>query len=109
RLSDSNEVEARNKARSLAEQTQGKPLYYYWNPVSTPSPYYGKQVVSYRFNYYLSIHRDEVIPILSEKIRGPYFISQRWNADKEKDIEILDEFQPAGHDSPLLLFIFTNQ
>ncbi len=105
RLSDSNEVEGRELAYSIAEKTADNELYLWWIPGREPSGYYRKEFTSYRFHYYMSVKRDEIIPVISEKHPDAYYISPEWGFKKSQMNE-LDRFQPPSHSSPLILFKF---
>jgi len=101
----SDESEGREIAAEIINQAQGEELYFWWNPEVDPSPYYGKQVASYRFTYYLSTNSDRIIPITSERKRNTLFISQGW-AVKKENVNIIREFLSPGNETPLVLFTF---
>ena len=101
----SDESAGRELASEIVKQAQGKELYFWWNPEVDPSPYYGRQVASYRFTYYLSTARDSIISITSERKKNTLFISQGW-AVKKENVNIIREFESPGSETPLVLFTF---
>ena len=102
----SDEAKARELAADIVAQTENEELYFWWNPELPAEGYYGRQVASYRFNYYLNINRQGVIPVVTEEKKGAYMISQKWSLNKRQDITVFREFKPPGHNSPLVLFRF---
>jgi len=107
RVYESKGVESRDLAYSIAGQTSGEELYYWWDPDKEATGYYGRRLTSYRFSYYLSIARDEIIKTTTEKKEDTWYITPAWNIDREK-IEIGREFLPIGSESSVLLFKFRN-
>ncbi len=105
RVNESKAVEGKQTAIRIAEETSDEPLYFWWNPKREADGYYGKRLTTYWFMYYLSATRDEIIYTTSDRIKDAYYITPGWNVEGE-NIEILEEFQPAGHESSLLLFRF---
>jgi 4-amino-4-deoxy-L-arabinose transferase-like glycosyltransferase len=107
RVYESKGVESRDLAYSIAGQTSGEELYYWWDPDKEATGYYGRRLTSYRFSYYLSIARDEIVKTITEREEGAWFITPAWNINRD-EIEVRLEFQPVGNESPVLLFQFKN-
>jgi 4-amino-4-deoxy-L-arabinose transferase-like glycosyltransferase len=107
RVHQSEGVASKNLAFSIAEKTSGEELYFWWDPEKEATGYYGKRLTSYRFSYYLSIARDEIVRTITERKEGAWYITPAWNVDRN-EIEVQQEFQPVGSESPVLLFKFRN-
>jgi 4-amino-4-deoxy-L-arabinose transferase-like glycosyltransferase len=107
RAHESKGGESKDLAFSIAGQTSGEELFYWWDPDKEATGYYGRRLTSYRFSYYLSIARDEIIKTTTEKKENAWYITPEWNIDREK-IDIAREFLPIGSESPVLLFKFRN-
>jgi hypothetical protein len=107
RVHESEGVVSKNLAFSIAEQTSGEELYFWWDPDMEVTSYYGRRLTSYRFSYYLSIARDEIVRTVTEKKEGAWYITPVWNIDRN-EIEVRQEFLPVGSESPVLLFKFRN-
>lgn len=105
RMFESEAVKGKEMTIAIAEKSAGSPLYFWWHPDRDPNGYYGKRLTTYWLIYYLSITRDEIIYTISEKPKDAFFISPLWMVKKE-NIEIIEQFQPTGHESPLVLFQF---
>ncbi|HPE58147.1 MAG TPA: glycosyltransferase family 39 protein [Bacteroidales bacterium] len=105
RMYESDAVKGKETTIAIAEKSMGSPLYFWWNPEREVTSYYGKRLTTYWLLYYLSITRDEIIYTISERKPDAYYISPLWMV-KNENVEIIEEFQPTGHESPLVLFRF---
>jgi 4-amino-4-deoxy-L-arabinose transferase-like glycosyltransferase len=105
RVSESGAAEGKKTAITIAKETSDAPLFFWWNPKQTADGYYGKRLTTYWFMYYLSSTRDEIIYTTSDRRKDAYYITPGWNVEGE-NIKIIKEFQPAGHESTLILFRF---
>ncbi|MCB0804542.1 MAG: glycosyltransferase family 39 protein [Bacteroidales bacterium] len=105
RHSGSDESNAKKLAEEIVKKTKDSDLCFWWNPELEATGYYGRQITTYRFNYYLNIKKEEVVQITSDRDKDTYYISQYW-AVKDENINELMRFQPPGHNSPLVLYKF---
>lgn len=107
RVQQSEGTVSKNLAFSIAERTSGEEIYFWWDPDMEVTSYYGRRLTSYRFSYYLSIARDEIVRTVTEKKEGAWFITPAWNVDRN-EVDVQQEFLPVGSESPVLLFKFRN-
>lgn len=83
RQQNSKEVILKNDTYKLAEQTKGESINCYWNPEFEINPYYNRNPLIIMNQFYLSVAKDEIITITSEKKPGQLYLS------KQKQIENL--------------------
>lgn len=103
RVANSEEIDGKEMAKFLADESAGETLEFWHNPEVDPDPYYGYRVSSYRFNYYLVLNRKEVVNVtLSGDTTGLYIGKKGllWG----EEFEILQTFRPPGSPSDLVLF-----
>lgn len=106
RQDNSREVLAKESAYQLADLTKGKPLYSYWNPEFTPTFYYMKNFLAFRYHYHLSAARDEIVYNISREIPGALYISHEKHISNDSVTIIGHVVQHIDNTSPLPLFTF---
>lgn len=100
------EVDMKASAIALAEKTRGTPLYCYFSPDIEPHYYYHRNLISFRYHYFLSAARDEIVRNTSQKIPGAIYFSFPEHIEGES-VEILGEVvQHIQYTRPLPLFRF---
>jgi hypothetical protein len=100
------EIPAENLAIKVAERTDGKPLVSYWNPDFKPDIYYRKSFLLFRYHFYLSRARNEIVYISSEKKPGViYFAFEEHIADEPVNV-IGSVLQNIENTKPCVLFTF---
>jgi 4-amino-4-deoxy-L-arabinose transferase-like glycosyltransferase len=87
-------VATKKLAAELAEETAGRPLYVYWNPMFKPDPYFSYRYNNEIFTYYLSTARNNVITMSMEKIPGALFLAQKDHL-KNADYILVKKIDPA--------------
>jgi 4-amino-4-deoxy-L-arabinose transferase-like glycosyltransferase len=107
RLSNSKEMDSKRQAFALIEKIKDNELYFYWNPAYPDTGYYGRVETSYRYLYHLVQARNKMITISTERDLEVFYIAPKYTL-KIKEINIIEEFTPAGHESPVVLFKFKN-
>jgi 4-amino-4-deoxy-L-arabinose transferase-like glycosyltransferase len=106
RLVNSQEIESKEMARDLIKRTNAKTTGIWWNKDFKPNPYYGYRITSYRFNYYLFLFKDEVLPITQERETDRLYISPVPFVEGE-NVERYHRCYPPGQGgSELVLFRF---
>jgi len=87
-------VATKKLAAELALETEGRPLYVYWNPEYKPDPYFHYRYNNEIFTYYLSTARGKVITVSTEKIPGALFLAQKEHI-KNADYLLVKKIEPA--------------
>jgi len=101
------EVVSIREAKTLAEETSGRQLFSYWNPDFEPDHYYQKRILLTRFNYHLSIARDEILYVNSEKIPGALYMAlEKHIVDQNDYIQhgVVDQVVDGAQLLPLIEF-----
>lgn len=107
RQMDSKEVQGKANAIALAEMTKGHDLYSYWNPAKEPHFYYLKNLITFRYHYYLSTARNEMVVSTSEKIPGAIYFSNPQHIGKQPIDTVGTLTQYVDGTRPLVVFRFT--
>lgn len=100
------EIPAENLAIEIAEQTAGKPLVSYWNPEFEPFYYYRKSFLLFRYHFYLSRARDEIVSISSEKKPDVIYFAFEEHIKDEPVNVIGSVVQNIEKTKPCVLFTF---
>jgi hypothetical protein len=100
------EIPAENLAIEVAEQTAGQPLVSYWNPEFEPFDYYRKSYLLFRYHFYLSRARDEIVYISSEKQPGVIYFAFEEHIKGEPVNIIGSVVQNIEKTKPCVLFTF---
>ncbi len=87
-------VATKKLASELAELTEGRELYVYWNPSFKPDPYFQYRYNNEIFTYYLSTARGKMTPVKMEKIPGALYLAQWEHIDKQK-FKVIKKIEPA--------------
>jgi 4-amino-4-deoxy-L-arabinose transferase-like glycosyltransferase len=87
-------VATKKLAADLAEETAGRKLYVYWNPVFKPDPYFQYRYNNEIFTYYLSTARGEITQVSTEKIPGALYLAQMEHLKNQK-YKVIKKIEPA--------------
>lgn len=105
RQQNSKEVTLKNNACELAKQTKGETINCYWNPEFENDPYYNRNPLLIRYQFYLSVAKDEIISITSEKKPGQLYLSKQEQIESLPVLNI-EEVDNGNYNEMLQLFRF---
>jgi hypothetical protein len=106
RQMDSKEIAGKEDAVALAESTKAENLYSYWNPEKEPHFYYLKNLITFRYHYYLSAARNEMVISTSEKVPGAIYFSAPSHIQDQPIDSIGVLTQHVEGTRPLMVFKF---
>jgi hypothetical protein len=102
----SEEVLAKKTALDLAEKTKGETLYCYFNPEFEPHHYYCRNLVLFRYQYWLSVGRGDIVYATSEKIPGALYFSEENHIMDFSVKKVGEVVQPLSPKKKMPLFRF---
>lgn len=105
RQQNSKEVTLKNNACELAKQIKGETINCYWNPEFENDPYYNRNPLLIRYQFYLSVAKDEIISITSEKKPGQLYLSKQEQIESLPVLNI-EEVDNGNYNEMLQLFRF---
>ena len=109
RQKETQEVPAKESAQRIAELTRGETLYCYWNPGFEPDFYYHRNILYFRYHFYLASARDELLCNTSVKIPGVLYLAQEHHIRGQQYIEVGEFTQELEEIAPLKLIYFTSE
>jgi len=94
------------QARDLAEVTKDQELYTYWDQDIEPVFYYKRSILFTRFRFHLSVARDNIVYISSEKVPGRLYVCMEHHLEGEKINRLGTANQMLDGKEELILFEF---
>jgi len=101
------ETQSAEQAEKLATDTRGSKLYTYWSQDIEPNFYYRHSILFTRFRFHLSVARDDIVYISTEKVPGRLYVGLEPHIKGEQIVRLGTSNQLLDGKEELILFEFS--